>query len=166
MNKRIIWLPIFMLIAAGFIATPVQASEEDEKAVMSAADQFYVALNAMFKGDVGPMQEVWSHADDVTYMGPAGGLTVGWDQILKIWEMHAAQKLGGEVKPADTHMTVGQDLAFTQNYEIGENTSKDGKPEKVSIRVTNIFRKENGKWKMIGHHTDLLPFLGKSESAR
>jgi ketosteroid isomerase-like protein len=32
-------------------------------------------------------------------------------------------------------------------------------PEKVSIRATNIYRKENGQWKMIGHHTDLLPYL-------
>jgi len=28
----------------------------------------------------------------------------------------------------------------------------------VSIRATNVFRKEGGQWKMIGHHTDLLPF--------
>jgi hypothetical protein len=29
----------------------------------------------------------------------------------------------------------------------------------VSIRATNLFRKEDGSWKMIGHQTDLLPFL-------
>jgi hypothetical protein len=32
----------------------------------------------------------------------------------------------------------------------------------VSIRATNLFRKESGAWKMIGHHTDLLPFLESS----
>ena len=36
----------------------------------------------------------------------------------------------------------------------------------VSIRATNIFRKENGAWKMIGHHTDLLPFLDKEAAAK
>ena len=37
----------------------------------------------------------------------------------------------------------------------------DGKPQAVSIRATNLFRKEDGTWKMIGHHTDLLPFLAE-----
>jgi len=35
----------------------------------------------------------------------------------------------------------------------------DGKAEKVMLRATNVFRKENEQWKMIGHHTDTLPFL-------
>lgn len=163
MNKRMLWLPIFILTVAGFIANPARASEEDEKAVMAAADQFYAALNAMFTGEAGPMQEVWSHADDVTYMGPVGGLLTGWDQVLKSWQEQAAMKLGGSVKPEDIHVTVGQDIAFTQNYELGENTNADGKPQKVSIRATNIFRKEDGNWKMIGHHTDLLPYLENTE---
>ena len=30
-----------------------------------------------------------------------------------------------------------------------------------SIRATNIFRKEDGQWKMIGHHVDLLPQMAK-----
>ena len=32
-----------------------------------------LSLNLMFAGDLGPMKDVWSHADDVTYMGPDGG---------------------------------------------------------------------------------------------
>ncbi len=55
-------------------------------------------------------------------------------------------------------ITVGRDLAVTQNYEKGENTDEEGKIRKVSIRATNVYRKEDGEWKMIGHHTDLLPF--------
>ena len=58
-------------------------------------------------------------------------------------------------------LTVGNNIAFTTNYEKGSNINADGKPVEVSIRATNTFRKEDGKWKMIGHHTDLLPFLQK-----
>lgn len=132
---------------------------DDEKAVMEAAAQFYAALNAMFAGNLGPMKEVWSHADDVTYMGPGGGFQVGWNQVFANWQAQADMKLGGEVKPEGMQITVGQDLAVTLNYEKGENTDAEGKPQKVSIRATNLFRKEDGKWKMIGHHTDLLPYL-------
>ena len=107
------------------------------------------------------MKEVWSHADDVTYMGPGGGFQLGWSQVLESWEAQAAMKLGGKVMPEQMRITVGRDIAITNNYEKGENINAGEKPQNVLIRATNIFRKEDGKWKMIGHHTDLLPFLEK-----
>jgi ketosteroid isomerase-like protein len=75
------------------------------------------------------------------------------------WEKQAALKLGGKVEPDDMRITVGRDIAVIHNYEKGENTNARGKTQKVSIRATNVFRKESGQWKMIGHHTDLLPYL-------
>ena len=136
------------------------ASESDEKAVVSAVAQFYTALNLFFKGDIDLMKEVWSHKDSVTYMGPGGGLLIGWGQILGEWETLAAMKLGGKVEAADIRITMSQDIAVVENYENGENTNTTGGVHKVSIRATSTFDKEDGKWKMIGHHTDLLPFLG------
>lgn len=126
-----------------------------ELAVRQAADAFYEALNAM-KGDVAPMKEVWSHDDDVVYMGPGGSIKVGWDKVFKDWESQAARKLGGKVMPKDVHFTVGDHIAVMYAIESGENTNINGKREKVAIRVTNLFRKEGDAWKMIGHHTDLL----------
>lgn len=75
------------------------------------------------------------------------------------WETQAALKPDGKVESKDMRITVGRDLAIVNNYEIGQNVAADGKPQKVTIRATNLFRNESGKWKMIGHHTDLLPFL-------
>jgi ketosteroid isomerase-like protein len=148
--------------AAAVVTVAATARAGDEKGVGEANAQFYAALNAMFTGDVAPMKAVWSHREDVTYMGPGGGLEVGWAPVLALWEKQAAMKLGGSVKPTQTHITVGSDLAVVSTVEQGENTNADGKTEKVSIRATNSFRKENGSWKMIGHHTDLLPYLEAS----
>ena len=102
----------------------------------------------------------WSHPADVTYMGPVGGFKVGWSEVLKDWETQAAMKLGGKVEASDVRIVVGKDIAVVCNYEKGEN-NVEGKVQKVSIRATNTYRKEGGKWKMIGHHTDLLPYLAK-----
>jgi|ERR1051326_3412855 ketosteroid isomerase-like protein len=161
-SKRTAWILTFILAVAGFsFARSGIAAQDDEKAVMNAAAQFYAALNKMFTGNLDQMKEVWSHADDVTYMGPAGGFKVGWDQVLRDWEAQAALKLGGKVEPAEMRITVGKDIAVTSNYEKGENTNAKGETQKLLIRATNIFRKEDGKWKMIGHHTDLLSYLAK-----
>mgnify|MGYP003392420201 CR=1 FL=1 len=159
-SKMSVWISVGLLVLASLSFTnSARAADDDKKAVMNAEAQFYVALNQFFTGNLDQMKEVWSHADDVTYMGPGGGLLVGWDEVLKEWQSQAALKLGGKVEAADVQITVGQDIAVVSNYENGENTNANGKTVKVSIRATNIFRKEGWKWKMIGHHTDLLPYL-------
>ncbi len=77
------------------------------------------------------------------------------------WKKQAAMKLGGRVEPQEMRVFVGREIAVVQNYEKGVNANTGGESGKVSIRATNIFRKEGGKWKMVSHHTDLLPFLKK-----
>ena len=74
------------------------ASAEDGKAVRDAAMQWYVALNAMLKGDPEPFAALYSHADDVTYMGAEGGMRVGWDATYADWKAQAAKRT-----PAPTH---------------------------------------------------------------
>ena len=160
-NVRAAWCVLLVLAIGGRMTANTQNTSHEERAVMQATTQFYAALNAMFTGDVGPMKAAWSHEDDVTYLDPAGGFQVGWGQVRASWEAQAAMKLGGEVTPENIHITVGRDLAVVQNHEQGENVTADGNPQAVSIRATNLFRKEDGTWKMIGHHTDLLPFLEK-----
>jgi len=130
-----------------------------ENDLKEAVEKFYKALNEIFTGSNSLMKEVWSHADDINYMGPMGEMFIGWQDILKVWDEQAALKLGGKIEPQNINYVFGTDLAATHNYEIGENTNVHGKTEKVSIRVTNLFRKEDGVWKMIGHHTDILPNL-------
>ena len=159
-TKELLLSTVMFLVAACF-ANPASSFADETKAVEQATAQFYTSLNTMFTGDAGPMQEIWSHADDVTYMGPAGEFQVGWNEVREIWEAQAALNLGGQVEPYEMRVTVGDDLAFTQCYEKGTNLDAQGRTVQVSIRATNLFRKESGKWKMIGHHTDLLPFLEK-----
>lgn len=154
-----IGLMVLTLGCSASTAPPEAAN--DEQAVKDVTAKFYRALNVLFTGDAGPVKDVWSHADDVTYMGPVGGFQKGWQAVEADWNAQAAQKLGGSIIAEDVRVTVGQDLAVVSNWEKGQNVGADGKVEVVAIRATNVFRKESGVWKMIGHHTDLLPYLAK-----
>lgn len=161
MKNGILYAVMVALAVAGFVPASVAvAATPDEQAVQQANSDFYTALNAMFQSDLKPMQDVWSQTDDVTYMGPDGKFTVGREEVFADWQEQANKKLGGKVWPEKINTKVGQDLATVECYEIGENFV-NGKREQVSLRATNVFRKENGKWKMIGHHTDKLPFMTK-----
>jgi len=137
------------------------ADSKESKAVQSSVNEFYVALNQLFSGEMTAMEKIWSHGKDITYMGPDGTYVIGWESTRANFQVQANKKLGGKVMPKDIHTIIGNDLAIVSNYEVGENVNAQGKPEKVQIRVTSTFRKEKAGWKMIGHHTDTLSFLKK-----
>ncbi len=147
-------------------ATVNHPAADETLAVETANNQFYTSLNAQLAGDTSPMQQLWSHSDNVTCMGPEGGIAVGWNDVLALFKDEAALKLGGTVEPVDPHVTVGVDLAVVECYELGDSHDAQGRSVADRIRATNVFRKENGQWKMIGHHTDLLASLAKIATDR
>lgn len=151
------------LLTATCFAIPGSTALDEEQQVQQAVTQFYSSLNSLFAGEVAPMEQIWSHADDVTYLGPMGGLQVGWPQVRAVWQQQARLKLGGQIEPHDQQVILGNDLAIVQCYEIGGNANLQGEHVAVSIRATNVFRKERGEWKMISHHTDLIGQLQEIE---
>lgn len=130
----------------------------NEQAVAAAIDDFYTALNVLFTGDGQPMKDAWSHAADVTYMGPDGLYLIGWEDIEKMWNSVAAMKLGGRVNPQKLHAVIGTDMALITCVEVGEN-AVDGKVEVVSIRSSTGLHKMDGVWKVVAHQTDLLGYM-------
>ena len=161
--KRILNLVLSLSVAAccDFLTADVcLASPAPESDLLAANSNFYAALNSMFKGDTKAMELAWSHSEDVSYMGPDGLRLLGWDAVRADWTLQASKRLGGAVQFTDMRVQPGDTISVLSGIEVGENMV-DGKPQKVSIRATNVFRKEDGKWKMIAHHTDMLPFLVK-----
>jgi ketosteroid isomerase-like protein len=152
-------------------AVPVESKDattnkaNDEAGLRAANDQFYFALNAMFTGDLAPMDAVWSHQNDVTNLGPFGDRLVGWDAVGAQFKKEAGMKLGGRVVCQNLIAHAGKDLGYAVCTEHGENMSAAGTPVSVSHRATNIFRLENSQWKLIHHHTDLSPQLQQAAGA-
>ena len=131
-------------------------STEDE--VRQASDQFYAALNRMLNGDAGPVMEIWSHSSDVTTMHPVGGREVGWEQVRASWEQFAQLCSGGQGTLRDPLIRVVGDLAYEVGTESGEGTIA-GQSFSFEHRVTNVYRREAGGWKIVHHHTDIAPAL-------
>ncbi len=159
MYAKIAVLSTVVALAAVCFGSPAENRGSDKREVEQAAAEFYASLNAIFNGDTTPMQQIWSHADDITYLGPTGGFQFGWTQVSALWTQQAALNLGGSVEPTDMQITIGADLAVVQCVEQGHNLDTQGQPVPVSIRATSVFRNEQGEWKMISHHTDLIPEL-------
>lgn len=153
-----VMVSVWVSVSSG--QTDQQASDEAIAEVIAANDSFYTALNAMFAGDAAPMEAVWSHADDVTYLPPTGERFHGWDAVLASWRIQADMKLGGEVKPLDVEaFLVEPTVALVTTTEVGQNTNAPNGPMTVNIRSSKVFRLEDGQWKLIYDHADLLPGL-------
>ncbi|MFA6517931.1 MAG: nuclear transport factor 2 family protein [Bacteroidia bacterium] len=120
-----------------------------------ANDQLYAGLNDLFKGDVEPLNKLWSHSETITYMGPFGGCLTGWKEVKEEFQKVAALKLGGSISSKDLKVYAETNLGYTSCVEEGENIGPDGKPVKVSHRATNIFHLEDGEWRLVHHHTDI-----------
>lgn len=118
-----------------------------------AAEAFYDALNAVFRGDTGPMSAAWSHAADITYMSPFGEILVGREPIAASWAAQARAITAGDVRPEDLRVVSDGTLAVAVGFERG-TCVVDGREVRVDIRATSTYRREDGTWKMIGHHTD------------
>jgi len=112
----------------------------------------------MANGDASPMMEVWSHSSDVTTMHPIGGRQVGWEQVQNSFEQVAQLSSGGHASITDSLIRVIGDLAYELGTESGEITLA-GQSVSFEERVTNIYRREAGAWKIVHHHSDIAPAL-------
>lgn len=130
----------------------------EEQAVRAAVDQWIVALNAMLNGDPAPLSDVYSHADDIAYMGAEGTFRVGWDATYGDWKAQAEKSSGGKVECANLHVIVAGDMAVAQHYTRGQVRMPDGGMNEDNVRETSVFRKEGDAWKMIAHHADGIAY--------
>ena len=124
-----------------------------EEEIQQASEQFYAALNRTINGYSGPIMEVWSHGSEVTAMHPLGGRETGWEEVRASWEQVAQGFSDGQVSIEDLVVVpLSDDVAYTLGTEQGQATLGE---ETVGIdwRVTNIYRREEGEWKMVHHHT-------------
>ena len=131
-------------------------STEDE--VRQASAQFYAALNRMANGDSSSMADVWSHSAFVTAMHPIGGREVGWDAVRASFEQVAQLASDGDVELKDQLVQVAGDIAYEMGTEQGRLTL-GGHQATIEHRVTNIYQRQAGGWKMVHHHTDTSPAM-------
>ena len=131
-------------------------STEDD--VRKASKQFYAALNRMANGDAGTMAEIWARDAAVTAMHPIGGCHVGWDAIKGSFDQFAQLASGGTIELKEQRIRVADDMACEVGTEHGQ-LKLAGQQVTFEHRVTNVYQRTAGAWKMIHHHTDLSPAL-------
>ena len=129
---------------------------------------------ALENGNAGPRKALWSHEDPVTLFG-AEASARGWEQVEPIFDRLAESFSDGE---SCTYEVVGADVSGDLAYVAAIERSVDGTlgstPQTFTLRVTTIFRREQGEWKVVHRHgdpldtasRDVLTFAVKQERCR
>jgi ketosteroid isomerase-like protein len=126
--------------------------------VREASKKFYERLNRMANGETNTFADVWSQNESATAMHPIGGRDVGWKEVENSFNQVAGVASDGKVELKDQLIRVLGDAAFEVGIEKAQ-FKVAGMEVKAEIRVTNIYQKENGSWKMVHHHTDIAPSM-------
>jgi ketosteroid isomerase-like protein len=107
---------------------------------------------ALHSGDTGPRKALWSHDDPVTLFG-AEFTGRGWAELEPIFD-HLATTFAGA---RDTRYDVlSADSSGDLGYVVAIERSGVGDLPEYELRVTTLFRREHGAWKVIHRHGDPL----------
>lgn len=116
--------------------------------------RYEAAEIAIHNGDAAPRFATWSHNDPVTLFGAARSAT-GWDQIRPVFEA-----LGSAFSNCTSYRNevvaagASGDLAYMVAFEHTTASVNGAPPEPYVLRVTTVFRKEEGEWKVVHRHGD------------
>jgi ketosteroid isomerase-like protein len=111
---------------------------------------------AIYQGDPEPFKALWSRSDDISLFGAFGPCKKGWHQIAKTVDWVASRYRQGTVTAEYEVVHEGTDLAYTVGYETGD-LALDGTPTRQRLRVTQIYRRQDGEWRLVHRHGDIAP---------
>ena len=122
-------------------------------AVLATVEAAQVQL---VNGQPGPFKALWSRGEDVTMSGGLGGaIARGWVRVSERLDWVATQYAEGTRTHQEVARYVGQDLAYVVLREtIRFRNPADGRAVVQELRVTQVFRREGGRWRIGHRHAD------------
>jgi ketosteroid isomerase-like protein len=114
-----------------------------------------IANRNLLQGDSTDLKNLYSHSDDVTVFGGFGGNERGWKEVGQRLDWAAAHFAGGSYEREILSAVEGADLAYIVSIETNR-VREVGKSveDMLVLRVTEIFRREDGAWRLMHRHAD------------
>lgn len=113
---------------------------------------------AMLNGDPGPMISRWADCDDITVFGGWGRTEKGHTAVTDAMRWVASRFTGADAVDLE-HLVIAssEDLAYTAGFERSHVSIDGGPAGDMTLRVTHIYRRIDGDWKLIHRHADFPP---------
>ena len=119
-------------------------------------ERYHAAIGDFIQGRAEGFETLYSRGDDATLANPFGPPARGWSQISRTLAGAAANYRDGEVRGVETVVrVVTAELAYTvemERFTARVGGSEEARP--VTLRVTTVFRPEDGAWRIVHRHAD------------
>ena len=128
---------------------------------MGEVDDFLAAVlprqrsaeQALVNGDAGPRRAFWSQQEPITILG-AGRNALNRQEVDEVFDSLEKLFANGEAELDVIAAGASGDLGYIVGFELA-TASIAGEPQPAfELRVTLIFRREDGEWRAIHRHAD------------
>jgi ketosteroid isomerase-like protein len=116
------------------------------------------AAAAYVRGDVEPLSRLVAREHMATFFGPRGDITSGTETVAPRYVNDASAFNEGSDNSMQTlDAAAGDDIAFWVGLQRSEARMR-GRDDPVTfdLRVTEIYRRQSGHWKLVHRHADPL----------
>ncbi len=118
--------------------------------------RYHLAVPEITRGNPQAVKDLYSRLDDVTLANPLGGIARGWAQVEARLDQASRYYAEGEMLGFETITSyTARDTAYLVETEHFRARVGSGQvAEEFALRVTSIFRREEGLWKLAHRHAD------------
>ena len=160
---------LLFLVAFGVLFLSVHlnsySQSSDEAQIRELEHRFAEAFKTK---DVDAIMANYEHSGDLVFFDVVPRTEhLGWDSYKKDWEgLFAA--LEGPIQLFEIHdlrVNVGGDLAYSSSFQRHIYKTKAGGLNDATVRVTDVYRKNGGTWRIVQEHVSVPVDLrtGKAE---
>ena len=119
-------------------------------------EQRMAAAGAYVTGDASPLVRVLAVDSPATFFAPHGGVVQGATEVGARYVSDAhAFRAPGHTRFEVLQVGASGDLAYWVGLQHATVQTADmTQPAPMTLRVTEIFRRESGAWKLVHRHAD------------
>lgn len=156
MRKSALWIAIGLVVVNLTSASPrVPAASQDEQEIRALENRFAAAFRA--KNVDAIMKTYAPGAELFVFDVTPPRQHVGFDDYKKDWQEFFAAFPGpiDKFEVQDLRIVTDGKLAYSHSIQPAIATAKDGSKFNLTVRVTDCYRKINGKWLVTQEHVSV-----------
>lgn len=155
MRRLVFYILTGISAVVGLNATVrAQAPSQDEQAIRTLEDKFAAAFSAK---DVDAIMKLYVPGNDL-FVFDLGvpRQHVGWEDYKRDWQGFLAMFRGAiQFNVSGLSIVTDGKLAYSHSIQHVRGTAADGSPRDYAVRVTDDYRKIDGKWLIVQEHVSV-----------
>lgn len=117
--------------------------------------QYNMAMSDFFEGNPETLNNFYSKSDEISLAQLSGPFALGRTQVTETASRNAMKYREGKTTFETLAKHASTELAYVVQIErINAKMGGGNKVSSLALRVTSVFRCEDGSWKLLHRHVD------------